>query len=158
MFYLQKPTKILGLRHENIRRDDGSLSLDFGHGWEEIDAEIAAVLVRWLDAWNHHSRFKEIAHNDFLFPGTRPNRGYSSVAFSNWLRSRHGIGNRQLFATSLHGLIEAGLNDPGAMVYQFGIRPGTAIRYWKDSGRDLGSFLFAEAVQTMRESGDLSFD
>ena len=158
MFYLQKPTKILGLRQHHIRREAEKLFLDFGHGWEEIDPEITAVLVRWLDAWHHHSRFKDIAGNDFLFPGTRPDRGYSSAAFSDWLINRHGLGCRQLFATSLHGLIEAGLNDPGAMVYQFGIRPGTAIRYWKDSGRDLGSFLFAEAIQTMRESGDLSFD
>lgn len=158
MFYLQKPAKVLGMRKQHLQRDGAQVYLDFGQGWEEIDPEIAVAITHWLDAWHHHSRFKAIAQNDFLFPGTRPDQGYSPQAFSSWLRDHHGISCRQLYATALHGLIEAGLTDPGAMIFQFGVRPGTAIRYWKDSGRDLSSFLFAEAMQAMRENGDLRFD
>lgn len=154
MFYLQKPYQVLALRRRDLQRDGTSVSIDFGQGPEEIDVDIAAVLVRWLDAWHHHSRFRALAQNDFLFPGTRPDRGYSNVAFNNWLRSAHGLGARELFGTALHGLIEAGLTDPSAMIRVYGIRPATALRYWRDAGADLSTFLFKEAIEAMRENGD----
>lgn len=155
MFYLQKPAAVLALRRSNLRVEPEALYLDFGQGYEEIDPDIAAVLRRWLSTWNHHSRFKHIAGNDFLFPGTRPDRGYSSLTFSAWLKSDHSISSRQLFSTALHGLIEAGLDDPSAMVRLYGVRPSTAIRYWRESGADLTTFLFKDAIETMRENGDL---
>jgi hypothetical protein len=158
LFYLQRPSQVLSMRRHNVRRDGESVFVDFGRGWEHIDPEIARVLSAWLDAWHHHSRFKDIVHTEFMFPGVRPDSGYSVHSFAIWLRGRHGITCNQLFATAIHGLIDAGLKDPGALVYQLGLNPDTAIRYWKDSGRDLSSFLFAESIQTMRENGDLSFD
>ena len=158
LFYLQKPSKVLSMRKQNVRREGETVFVDFGRGWEEVDPEIARVLAAWLDAWHHHSRFKDIVHTEYLFPGVRPDAGYSVQSFALWLRGCHGITCNQLFATAIHGLIDAGLTDPGALVYQLGLNPDTAIRYWKDSGRDVSSFLFAETIQTMREKGELRFD
>lgn len=158
MFYLQKPLTVLSLRMESVERKGTNVYVNFGLGPEEIDPEIASVLVRWLDVWHHHSRFKALVRPDFLFPGIRPDCGYTVQSFSIWLRTQHGITCSQLFSTAVHGLIEAGLNDPGALVYQLGLKPDTAIRYWKDSGRDISSFLYAESIQAMRDSGDLSFE
>lgn len=154
MFYLQRPARILALRRHHLRRNESNIALDFGQGFEDIDPEIAVTVCRWLDAWHHHSRFSHVANNDFLFPGTRPNRGYSSQAFSIWLKAEHGIRSRQLFATAVHGLIEAGLKDPSALVQLYGIPLGTAIKYWQDAGADLTTFLFSESTQAMRSNGD----
>jgi hypothetical protein len=158
MFYLQKPEVVLALRRENMRREGEVISLDFGYGWEQIDPEICDVLARWLDAWHNPSRFRDIVQSQYLFPGMKPDKGYGSDRYSQWLRKHHGITRRQLYATAVHGLIEAGLTDPGALVHQFGIHPSSAIRYWKDSGRDLSSFLYAEIIQTMRERGEIAFE
>lgn len=154
MFYLQKPGTVLALRRQHLRRDGDSVSLDFGQGFEEIDPDIATVLTRWLDAWHHHSRFKAIAKNDFLFPGNRTTCAYSTTAFGTWLRKTNGINLPQLFATAVHGLIEAGLEDLSTMSRVYGVRPSTAIRYWKDAGADVATFLYKEAIETMRENGD----
>lgn len=154
MFYLQKPATILALQRQHLRREGNVVSLDFGQGFEEMDPDIATVLIRWLDTWHHHSRFKEIAQNDFLFPGNRTTCGYSTAAFGNWLRKTNGISLHQLFATAVHGLIEAGLEDLSTMITVYAVRPSTAIRYWKDAGADVATFLYKEAIETMRENGD----
>lgn len=154
MFYLQKPATVLAMRRQHLRRQGDIVALDFGQGFEEIDPDISAVLIRWLDAWHHHSRFKAIARNDFLFPGNRATCGYSPAAFGAWLRKTHDISLPQLYATALHGLIEAGLEDLSTLTRVYGVRPSTAIRYWRDAGADLTTFLYKEAIEAMRENGD----
>ena len=153
MFYLQRATTVLALKKEAIKRDGGTITIDFGHGPEEIDQDISALLARWLDEWHHRSRYRDIVNNDYVFPGMRPNTGYGVGPFSAWLKKGYGFGIRELQATAIHGLIESGLADPGALIYQFGIKPSTALRYWRDSGADLSTFVLSESIKSMRENG-----
>lgn len=155
MFYLQRAATVLSLKRESIRRDGDMIAIDFGQGLEEIDQDISILLGRWLDEWHHGSRYRDIVNSDYVFPGVRPDRGYGVAPFSTWLVKNHGFGIRELHATAIHGLIEAGLTDPGALIYQFGIKPSTALRYWRDSGADLSTFVLSESIRSMRENGAL---
>lgn len=157
MFYPQRPDKILSLRKHQLRDQNDEMEIDFGYGWEPIDPSISTVVRRWMATRFQPSRFRKVADSDFLFPGQAQSRGFSKHRFRQWLRSNYGVTIHQLYATAVHGLIEAGLTDPGALIAQFGMNPRTAIKYWLDSGRDVGSLLYAELLQGMRESGDLPF-
>ncbi len=155
-FYVQRARTIVQLKRGAIRTGaQGGMEIDFGQGFIEIHSDIAATLNRWLLVWGAPSRFVTQSNDDHVFPGIQPERPYSIKAFQLWLKKKHGVGGRQLFATALHGVIDAGLNDPGALVSLFGITPSTAIRYWTESGRDLSSYLFNESIKKLREEGYL---
>lgn len=153
-FYLLRLPKLLTLKRSAIRiLDDGTMEIDFGQGYAEIDPDIATVVRRWQANWFCNSRFVTQENDDHLFPGISPNRPCSCTSFSKWLRKTHGFRGRQLFATGVHNLLDEGVDDPGMLVYYFGLSPSTAIKYWKDSGRNLMSYIHADALQLLREQG-----
>lgn len=158
-FYAQRIGTVLALKRTAVREAEGGLmEVDFGRGFIEIDQAVAVIVRKWLAAWCAPSRFVTPENDDHLFPGIQPNRPYSRAAFGNWLRSRHKIYVRQLFATGVHGLLDAGLKDPGMLVYGFGMSPSTAIKYWRDSGRDVSSYLYEDAIELLRREGLLLGD
>lgn len=77
----------------------------------------------------------------------------SAISFHNWLRKKHGVNGHQLLASSIHGVLDAGLDDPGVLVHHYGISVSTAIRYWQDSGRNVTTFIFDEAIKKLRDEG-----
>jgi hypothetical protein len=153
VFYAQHPDKVTRLAKSAVLEVGELVEVDFGQGSVEIDPDVSRVLNRWLLAWFTPSRFAFEGVDDRLYPGARAGRTYSTRAFNAWLKSKYGIHSRQLFSTAVHGLLEAGLDDPGVLVYGLGLSPGTAIKYWKDSGRHLSSFFFDEAIEALREEG-----
>jgi hypothetical protein len=152
-FYIQHLDAVLSLRRENVERRADGLHINFGLGWHEIDPAIAQVVERWMTAWQAPSQFILAGDSDLIFPGLIPHQPYSRRSFSAWLKSTHGLLAREVYATAVHGFIDTGLSDPTVLVSCFGLTPVTAIRYWRDSGEDLGSYLYEETIGRMREEG-----
>lgn len=158
-FYVQRVSTVLNLKREALRNVEGeAMQIDFGRGFIEVDPAIAVVLRKWLAVWSAPSRFVTPENDGHLFPGIQPSRPYTAAAFGKWLRGKHRVYLRQLFSTGVHGLIEAGLRDPGMLVYGFGMSASTAIKYWRDSGRDVSSFLYEDAIELLRARGLLRGD
>lgn len=153
-FYLQRLPKLLSLKRDAIAIDEhGVMSIKFGAQHVDIDPRIAKEVLRWLDRWQGTGRFVTQENCDYLFPGVSPDIAYSRRSFSAWLKLKHATLARRIFATGVHGFIDEGLNDPGLLVYLFGLRVGTAVRYWKDSGRDWVTDGAAVYIEQLKEQG-----
>lgn len=153
-FYLQRIPRLLTLKQDAVAiGEDGAMTIRFAAETVSIDPRIAREVTRWLHCRKGTGRFVTGENSDYLFPGVTPDVPYSRPAFSAWLKEKHKALSRQLFATGVHGLINEGLNDPGLLVHHFGLRVGTAVRYWKDSGRGWMTELGTVYIEELTEQG-----
>lgn len=155
LFYPVTAARVLSLKKESIQTIDGVIHVDFGSGPLPTDPPISTMISNWLTNWHWHSRMRNSVSSEFLFPGATPSKGYSVSAFRIWL-SRLGVTKTQLFATAVHGLISAGLSNPGMLVDLFGMSVDSAMRYWYDSCADAESHLNKSTIEAYREQGLLS--
>lgn len=153
VLHAQRLNVILDLKLSQVQDQEQRMSIDFGGLEMEVHPEVAAVVRAWLEVRTEPSRFRSGQDSPFLFPGYQPGTRYSEPAFNTWLKEKHGVRATQLFATSVHGFIEGGLDGPAGLVSGLGLSSSTATKYWLDSGRDLSSFLYAESLQLLRKRG-----
>jgi len=151
MFYPVKPNVVVNLKRSHLSVDGETISLDMGAGPIQIDPPVSTALDRWLANWHWHSRLRDSVHSEFLFPGQMLNRGLCIASFRSWLQ-KQGIKPTQLFATAVHGLIDAGLSGPGMLVDLFGMSIDSAVDYWNDAGGG-ASCLNRATIQSYREKG-----
>jgi hypothetical protein len=154
LFYAQKPSRLLTRTLDDVRIAEDAVEMKFSSQFVTIDEPIAGRMRTWLATRRLRSPFGSLAANPYLFPGGTPTKAFSAHTFSTWLLSQQ-ITVGQLFATSLHSLIRAGMDDPSVLVDGLGLTRGTAVRYWLDAGADLDSNLYVETIQSFRAAGHM---
>lgn len=158
LLYAQRASAVIRLRRSALTWGGNELQIDFGRGAFPIHPDVAALIRRWLDHWYAPSKFITPDTSEYVFPGIEPTRSYSRISFMNWLKARFQVLPRQLYATSVHALLNAGAKSPSLLTDCFGMSKETALRYWRDSGQDLSSYVFADGIARLREGGFLVLD
>ena len=148
LLYLRKVKDILLLRRHQVADDGVRMTIEFtgAKGEEEIHPSVAALLRLWLANWKMHSRSVNESNTPFVFPGLSPGQPMRPTAFNSWIKTRHGVLSRQLLASGIHVMINAGMATPTALIDHYGLSHSTAIKYWTDSGRELSQFMYSNTT------------
>lgn len=157
LLYLRKIKDILKIRRSQIFDDGVRMSIEFSgaKGKEEIHPGVAALLRLWLANWKIHSRSVNELNTPFVFPGLSPGQPMRTTAFQSWIKARHGVLSRQLLASGIHVMIDAGMETPAVLIDHYGLSQHTAFKYWTESGRDLSHFMYSNtsALKERRQEG-----
>lgn len=158
LLYLRRVKDILTLRRNQLADDGVRMTIHFtgASGEEEIHPNVAALLRLWLANWKVHSRSVNEINTTYVYPGLSPGQPMRPTALGSWIKNRHGVLSRQLLASGIHVMINAGMATPTALIDHYGLSHSTAIKYWTDSGRELSQFMYlnTSAIAGNRGSRD----
>ena len=160
LLYLRTSKVVLSLRRDQVVDDGEKMLIHFpgSKGQEEVHPGVAALLRLWLENWSMHSRSVNAQNTPFVFPGLSPGQHVGATTFHSWLKSRYGVQARQLRASGIHIMINSGMATPAALIDYYGLSHATAAKYWTDSGRDIGQFLYLNtaAITKNREGSHVA--
>lgn len=153
LLYIRKITVVLSLRREDILDDGATMMIRFpgAKGSDEIHPGVAQLLRKWLSNWEMHSRSVTKENTPYVFPGLHPGQPLRPTAFHDWIRERYGVRTRELLASGIHVMINAGMATPAALTDHYGLSHSTAMKYWIDSGRELSQFMYLNSVALMED-------
>lgn len=129
LLYAQIATRVVKLRMSQISESQtGAKTIKFARMPIALDADVAAVLTRYLESRKALSVMESSDQNEYLFPGRRIGSHLTAASVAYYI-DRWETNSDQLLSTCLFRIFQSGVRHPNVPHHAFGVSKAVCGKY-----------------------------